>query len=696
MEDHKQTPATNELARNSSEESSPELNVESIVMNEKEKQQEQQLQESDVDDDFGEVDLDDDKVELEENKKQAEQDEVKVVVAAEEQAQLPTFTTLRPPSPSSSSIDDQKKNNRRVTMAFRSTPSASASASLNSSPALGTTENFSTPSRRSGDEESVRQLGVRDESHPTRIENLDLEPVSLDEHEEAKQTSTLRPNQNTSGQEQTSPSIGAKLGLTSAFGYAASLLPSTSTSPSKPIERGTSSPGENAANGQFISTGSSSSEDDSSSTPVPQDPVPIPSDAAKPPPAASGSWTSSFTNYFGSKSPSVSISSLASNPLPSIPSPFRKGTRPAPERTDTSGTAFLLHNLDATKEERRRSVEAGGSVALKEGFERVKRDSYSTRLREAAEYGDIGEDEEDEEDEHGQGLGVGGRRRSSVRPSVATKPQASAQPPPKPTDYSDDQEPELGPDGVDWPFWGCVMNDYEAIARSRPRDLSRAIQQGIPAVVRGTIWQLMSSSKNPGLEATYAGLLKEKSTHERAIQKDLARTLPGHRYFAQGGGVGQENLFNVVKAYSLYVFRGNLARKPGGRWLTGRTFARRRYDVEVGYTQGVAFIVAALLLNMPDEEAFCVLVRLMESVSSRLAKQTRLSPLEPDRFLSASLQYNLRTHYLPEMPGLQLRMFQFERLLEELLPLLHLHFVRKGVKSSMYASTWFLTLFTHR
>jgi len=41
----------------------------------------------------------------------------------------------------------------------------------------------------------------------------------------------------------------------------------------------------------------------------------------------------------------------------------------------------------------------------------------------------------------------------------------------------------------------------------------------------------------------------------------------------------------------------------------------RSYDVEVGYTQGVAFIVAALLLNMPDEEAFCVLVRLMESVS---------------------------------------------------------------------------------
>lgn len=95
------------------------------------------------------------------------------------------------------------------------------------------------------------------------------------------------------------------------------------------------------------------------------------------------------------------------------------------------------------------------------------------------------------------------------------------------------------------------------------------------------------------------------------------------------------------------------------------------YDQEVGYTQGLAFIVAALLLNMPDEEAFCVLVRLMDS-------------------------YNLRSHYTAEMQGLQLRLFQFDRLVEEILPLLHTHFVRKGVKSSMYASQWFMTLFSYR
>ncbi|KAG8987441.1 GTPase-activating protein [Tulasnella sp. 427] len=98
-----------------------------------------------------------------------------------------------------------------------------------------------------------------------------------------------------------------------------------------------------------------------------------------------------------------------------------------------------------------------------------------------------------------------------------------------------------------------------------------------------------------------------------------------------GQGIGQENLFNVLKAYSLY-------------------------DTEVGYCQGLAFIGAALLLNMPDEEAFCVLVRLMYS-------------------------YGSRDMYLPEMPGLQLRLFQFDRLVEELLPVLHVHFLRQGIKS---------------
>ncbi|GAA6028944.1 hypothetical protein JCM8097_001518 [Rhodosporidiobolus ruineniae] len=201
-------------------------------------------------------------------------------------------------------------------------------------------------------------------------------------------------------------------------------------------------------------------------------------------------------------------------------------------------------------------------------------------------------------------------------------------------------------EATDWDFWGRVMNDYEEVARMQPRELSRAIQKGIPPALRGMTWQLMAAAKDPNLEFVYSELLKQSSPHEKSIARDLSRTFPKHEYFAEAGGVGQENLFNVVKAYSLY-------------------------DDEVGYTQGLQFIVGPLLLNMPDEEAFCVLVRLMKA-------------------------YDLRSHYTPNMPGLQLRLFQFDRLVEELLPGVFLHMLRQGVKSSMYASQWFLTLFGYR
>ena len=124
------------------------------------------------------------------------------------------------------------------------------------------------------------------------------------------------------------------------------------------------------------------------------------------------------------------------------------------------------------------------------------------------------------------------------------------------------------------------------------------------------------------------------------------RTFPHHAFFTDGHGIGQENLFNVLKAYSLQ-------------------------DPAVGYCQGLPFVAAVLLLNMPDEEAYSLLVRLMHS-------------------------YDLRGHFLPEMPKLQLRLFQFERLVEECLPVLHVHFLRQGVKSSMFCSQWFLTLFSYR
>ncbi|CDS00347.1 hypothetical protein, partial [Sporisorium scitamineum] len=186
------------------------------------------------------------------------------------------------------------------------------------------------------------------------------------------------------------------------------------------------------------------------------------------------------------------------------------------------------------------------------------------------------------------------------------------------TAWSGPPAEDVGDEEIDWEFWGDVMSNYQQVARTQPRQLSRAIQAGIPPALRGMMWQLMSSSKNEEMEIIYAYYLKQTSTHEKAIRRDLNRTFPEQDYFQDGKGIGQENLFNVIKAYSLY-------------------------DPEVGYCQGMQFVVGPLLLNMPDEEAFSTFVRLMKS-------------------------YDLRGHFTPNMPALQLRLFQFDRLLEDFLP----------------------------
>lgn len=73
-------------------------------------------------------------------------------------------------------------------------------------------------------------------------------------------------------------------------------------------------------------------------------------------------------------------------------------------------------------------------------------------------------------------------------------------------------------------------------------------------------------------------------------------------------------------------------------------------------------------LQMPEEEAFCVFVRLMQ-------------------------EYRLRELFKPSMAELGLCIYQFEYMLQEQLPDLNTHFRSQSFHTSMYASSWFLTLF---
>ncbi|XP_061087269.1 EVI5-like protein isoform X1 [Conger conger] len=194
-----------------------------------------------------------------------------------------------------------------------------------------------------------------------------------------------------------------------------------------------------------------------------------------------------------------------------------------------------------------------------------------------------------------------------------------------------------------WILWGRIVNEWEEWRRKKDKLLKELIRKGIPHHFRAIVWQLLGNATDMPVKNQYSELLKMSSPCEKLIRRDIARTYPEHDFFKGQDSLGQEVLFNVMKAYSLV-------------------------DREVGYCQGSAFIVGLLLMQMPEEEAFCVFVRLMQ-------------------------EYRLRELFKPSMAELGLCIYQFEYLLQEQLPELNVHFRSQSFHTSMYASSWFLTLF---
>jgi hypothetical protein len=74
----------------------------------------------------------------------------------------------------------------------------------------------------------------------------------------------------------------------------------------------------------------------------------------------------------------------------------------------------------------------------------------------------------------------------------------------------------------------------------------------------------------------------------KQIDLDLDRTFYDHKNLMEKDGPGQQVLRNVLTVYA-------------------------RVNPKVGYCQGMAYIAAVLLMNMPEEQAFWAFYVMMES-----------------------------------------------------------------------------------
>ncbi|KZL86663.1 tbc domain-containing protein [Colletotrichum incanum] len=284
-----------------------------------------------------------------------------------------------------------------------------------------------------------------------------------------------------------------------------------------------------------------------------------------------------------------------------------------------------------------------------------------------------------------------------------------------PSDMSDSQ--------VDWDLWQSVVYEGPAVvARTSAEELNRAIASGIPNAIRGVIWQVLAQSNNEELEIMYRELVargtdkevnrnsqstvSSSSNGNLSIQNDVVNSSASSVHSEHSGANSmpsphEKSAEAVLKAQQaatvarqkkqkedtamLQKLEKTIRRDMGARTsfskyaaaaglqegLFGVCKAYALFDEGVGYAQGMNFLIMPLLFNMTEEEAFCLLVRLMN-------------------------HYHLRDLFIQDMPGLHKNLYIFERLLEDFEPALYCHLRRRSISPHLYATQWFLTLFAYR
>jgi hypothetical protein len=190
--------------------------------------------------------------------------------------------------------------------------------------------------------------------------------------------------------------------------------------------------------------------------------------------------------------------------------------------------------------------------------------------------------------------------------------------------------------------WAAVLSQWDETPRAKIRSLTR---KGIPDALRDQVWRRLVSTglADNDLIQNFPRLVQKESANEQVIMWDLTRTFPGNKFFAEAGGVGQTRLYNICKAYSVY-------------------------DEEVGYCQGLSFVAAELILHMPEEDAFCLFIKIM-------------------------YDYKVRDMFKKGFANMQLKYFQLTKMVEKHIPDLFAHFRELGVEVHMFCTQWFLTVY---
>uniref|UniRef100_A0A8D0PGW7 TBC1 domain family member 10B n=1 Tax=Sus scrofa TaxID=9823 RepID=A0A8D0PGW7_PIG len=194
--------------------------------------------------------------------------------------------------------------------------------------------------------------------------------------------------------------------------------------------------------------------------------------------------------------------------------------------------------------------------------------------------------------------------------------------------------------------WLEMFSHWDKWLSRRFQKVKLRCRKGIPSSLRAKAWQYLSNSKelleqNPGKFEELERAPGDPKWLD-VIEKDLHRQFPFHEMFAARGGHGQQDLYRILKAYTIY--------RP-----------------DEGYCQAQAPVAAVLLMHMPAEQAFWCLVQIC------------------DKYLPG--------YYSAGLEAIQLDGEIFFGLLRRASPLAHRHLRRQRIDPVLYMTEWFMCIF---
>lgn len=194
--------------------------------------------------------------------------------------------------------------------------------------------------------------------------------------------------------------------------------------------------------------------------------------------------------------------------------------------------------------------------------------------------------------------------------------------------------------------WNVMITQYNIYSTTKYAKLKERTRKGVPDSLRAFVWQRFADVSKYYVEELYEKYQSVDQTDfdEATILKDLDRTFPNILFFKEKYGTGQRALFHVLSAYS-------------------------KYNTQTGYVQGMGFITAMLLTYMDQEMVFFMLHSLMK-------------------------KYHMEGFYLTDFPDLNKTFYTLLTLLKKFVPRVYTTLFKAGVMPSMYASEWFITLFS--